>query len=53
MAESIWVDPHADYAGRDKIPAKGTWSPRKKLVYFLIYAALAWSLVLTPFLFIG
>ena len=50
MSETIWVDHHADYAGRAKSDVEGVWSPRKRLLCFLIFAALGWSLFLSPFL---
>ena len=53
MSGTIWVDPHVDYAGRSKTEFKDAWSPRKKLAWFLIFAAFAWSLVLTPVLLLG
>jgi len=53
MAETLWVEHHVDYAGRAKSLAEGGWSPRKKLICFLICATVAWSLILTPLLFLG
>ncbi len=50
VSETIWVDHHADYAGRAKSEAKGAWSSRKRLCCFLIFAVLGWGLLLSPFL---
>lgn len=53
MSESIWVDHHADYAGRAKSEAGGDWTPRKRLICFLVFALLGWSLLLSPFFLLG
>lgn len=53
MSGTLWTDHHVDYAGRAKADAEAGWTPRKRLAYFLIFATLAWSLVLTPFLLMG
>lgn len=54
MSGTIWVDPHVDYAGRAKAAAKdNSWSPRKKLAWFLVFAAVAWAVILAPVLLLG
>lgn len=53
MSGTLWTDHHVNYAGRAKGEVEGGWSSRKRLGYFLIFAALGWSLFLAPFLLWG